>query len=131
MKYVTPYIFKMHACIVFLLSDINEIHLPLFSLLPCVYLFLEHMSAIRNHNEESKLFFKMSPDVREKSLCLMFINYGQYILELRGGRGEKNTICCTTGQEIHPSGCRGFRLVCGFNVCLSFLEREKPGGRRI
>lgn len=117
--------------IVFSSSDINEFHLAIISLLPCAYLFLEHMSAIRNRNEESKLFFKMSPDVREKSLCLMFINYRQHILELRGRRGKKNTICCTTGQEIHPCGCCGFRLVCGFNVCLSFLEREKPGGRRI
>lgn len=42
---------------------------------------------------------KVNPDVRMKSPCFMFINYRQYILELGGG---KNTICCTTGQEIHP-----------------------------
>lgn len=28
-------------------------------------------------------------------------------------------------------GCCGFRLVCGFNVCLSFFAVRKPGGRRI
>lgn len=39
-----------------------------------------------------KLFFKMSPDVRKKLLCFIFINYRQYILELGEAKNKNKKI---------------------------------------
>lgn len=81
---------------------------------------VEHISTIRNHHDESKPFLKIS-------LCFMFINYRLYILELGGG---KNTICCTTGQEIHP--CLLWVGSCLWIQRVSFIFTERnPGGRWI
>lgn len=88
---------------------------------------LQHISTIRNHNERSKVFEKMSPDVRTKLLCFMFINFRRYILELGGGG---NTICCTTGQEILPWVLWAQSSLWIQRVSFIFTER-KPGGRRI
>lgn len=61
-----------------------------------------------------------------KSLCFMFINYRQYILKLKGGKKQ----FAAPQDKKFILGCCGLSLVCGFNVCLSLLQR-KPRGRRI
>ena len=85
---------------------------------------LEHITPIINHDVETKPPHKMSPDVRMKSLCFMFINYRQYILQLGGGKIQ----FAAPQDKKFFLGCSGFSLVCGFNVCLSFLQRENRVG---
>lgn len=72
-----------------------------------------------------KSFHKMLLDVVEKLLCFMFINYRDISPSWEGGKIQ----FAAPQDKKFILGCCGFRLVCGFNVCIPFffLQREKTG----
>lgn len=68
-----------------------------------------------------KSFHKMLLDVVEKLLCFMFINYRDISPSWEGGKIQ----FAAPQDKKFILGCCGFRLVCGFNVCIPFFSTER------